>query len=288
MTQRSERAADVIRIDDPGDPRVAPYLSIRERDLVGRRGEFIAEGEVVLRVLLGAGARCRPTSLLVAENRLPGLAPLIRRLPRDTPVYAARQPVMDAIAGFHIHRGILAHGAKPPDPGAATLMASLGRRALVMALFGISNHDNMGGLFRNAAAFGVGAVLLDPRCCDPLYRKAIRVSVGAALSVPFARLGEEEDVLALLKAQGFAALAFSPQGGAPISALEPQQRVAILLGAEGPGLPASILSRARAVRIPMAAGWDSLNVAAASAIALHRLSEARPRAAAPRRHTSTA
>ena len=125
----------------------------------------------MLNVLLGLESRCSVSSLLVAEKRLDRLAPLIERLASEVPVYAAGQAVMDAIVGFHIHRGILAHGARAPDPGAEALLAGLGPRALVLALFGISNHDNMGGLFRNAAAFGADAVLLDAACCDPLYRK---------------------------------------------------------------------------------------------------------------------
>ena len=265
----------VVPIEDPGDQRVAPYLAIRERDLVGRRGEFIAEGEVVLRVLLRAGVRCRPSSLLIAENRLGSLADLTEHVPPDVPIYVARPAVMDAIAGFHIHRGVLAHGARPPDLGAVALIARLRRQAIVMALFGVSNHDNVGGLFRNAAAFGVDAVLLDPHCCDPLYRKAIRVSVGATLTAPFARLADDEDALALLASQGFVPLALAPRGATRLSALEPAPRTAILLGSEGLGLPLNILERAHTVSIPMAAGWDSLNVAAASAIALHHLTEAR-------------
>ena len=142
---------------------------------------------------------------------------------------------------------------------------------MVLALFGIANHDNMGGLFRNAAAFGAGAVLLGPGCCDPLYRKAIRVSVGAALTVPFARLGPDEDALDLLEAAGFEALALSPAGAELVSALTRPSRAAVLLGAEGSGLPPALLSGGRTLRIPMAEGWDSLNVAAASAIVLHQL-----------------
>ena len=262
---------NIIRIDDPADPRVAPYLAVRERDLVGRGEGFIAEGEVVLRVLLGAGARAKAASVLVAESRLARLAPLLRPLTADIPVYAASQAVMDRVVGFHIHRGILALGVRPPDPGAAALVAGLPARALVLALFGIANHDNMGGLLRNAAAFGADAVLLDPACCDPLYRKAIRVSVGAALTVPFARLGQGEDALDLLQGAGFEAMALSPAGGEPLTEVARAPRVAALFGAEGPGLPADVLARARRVAIPMAPGWDSLNVAAASAVVLHHL-----------------
>jgi tRNA G18 (ribose-2'-O)-methylase SpoU len=261
-----------IHIDDPADPRLEPYIAVRERDLVGRRGEFIAEGEVVLRVLLGGAARCRAASLLVAEKRLAKLAEIAPNLQPDVPVYVASQAVMDAVVGFPIHRGLLAHGLRPEDPGAAALVDGLPARALVLALFGIANHDNMGGLFRNAAAFGVDAVLIDPSCCDPLYRKAIRVSVGAALKVPFARLAEGEDVLALLERGGFEALALSPVGAEPLSKLQRPSRAAVLLGAEGPGLPPTLLARARTVSIPMAPGWDSLNVAAASAVVLNQLS----------------
>ena len=250
---------------------MAPYVAVRERDLVGRGEGFIAEGEVVLRVLLSPDARAKPASLLIAGNRLTRLAPQLEPLAADIPVYAAAPGVMDAIVGFHIHRGILAHGLRPPDPGAAALLAGLPARTLVLALFGIANHDNMGGLFRNAAAFGAGAVLLDATCCDPLYRKAIRVSVGAALKVPFARLRPGEDVLAMLREAGFEPLALSPAGAEPLARIVRPVRAAVLLGAEGPGLPPDILARARAISIPMAPGWDSLNVAAASAIVLHHL-----------------
>jgi tRNA G18 (ribose-2'-O)-methylase SpoU len=264
----------IIPIADPDDPRIGAYAQVRERDLVGRRGAFIAEGEVVLRVLLGPKSRCRASSLLVAEKRLDRLAPLIEGLAPDVPVYAAGQPVMDAITGFHIHRGIMAHGLRPPDPGAEALLTGLGPRALALVLFGISNHDNMGGLFRNAAAFGADAVLIDAACCDPLYRKAIRVSVGAALTIPFARLPPADDPLEMLTRAGFTVLALSPRGAEPLAGVARPDRAAVLLGAEGAGLPDDLLQRARTLAIPMAAGWDSLNVAAASAIVLHELTRA--------------
>jgi tRNA G18 (ribose-2'-O)-methylase SpoU len=222
---------------------------------------------VVLRVLLGGGARCRASSLLVARNRLARLGPLIEGL--DAPVYVADQAVMNAVVGFHIHRGLLAHGARPPDAGAAALLAEPPRRSLVIALFGVSNHDNMGGVFRNAAAFGADSVRLDGACCDPLYRKAIRVSVGATLTVPFARIGPGEDALALLEAAGFETIALSPGAVTQLAEVDRPARLAVLLGAEGPGLPDAVLARARPVGIAMAPGWDSLNVAAASAVVLH-------------------
>src|ERR1700690_2650100 len=173
-------------------PTHRAYRDGRGRALVGRDRLFIAEGEVVLRVLLRQ-TRLSVASLMVAEKRLAALSTLIADLPPDVPVFAATQAAMDAITGFPLHRGILAIGRRPTQPSADSLIAGLGASALVVALHGIGNHDNMGGIFRNAAAFGVGAVILDSDCCDPLYRKAIRVSVGAALLVPFARLQRGED-----------------------------------------------------------------------------------------------
>lgn len=257
-------------IDDPRDPRIAAYRDVRERDLVGREGRFIAEGEVVLRMLALSG-RHRAESVLVDEKRLGKLQPILAALPPDTPVYAAGQEVIDAIAGFHLHRGILAIGRRAPDPGARALLQTLGEEALVLVLFGISNHDNMGGAFRNAAAFGADAVLLDPGCCDPLYRKAIRVSVGHALTTPFARLAPDEDALAVLEEAGLEPLALTPGGAVPLARLAPPRRAAVLLGSEGPGLPPAVIARARAVSIPMAPGVDSLNVAVTAGIVLHHL-----------------
>lgn len=261
---------NVIPISDPADPRTAAYRDVRERDLAGREGLFIAEGEVVLRVLLRQ-RRYLIVSLMIAEKRLAALAPLLADLPADVPVFAATQAAMDAITGFHLHRGILAIGRRPSAPSADTLIAGLGVKALVVALYGIGNHDNMGGIFRNAAAFGADAVILDSDCCDPLYRKAIRVSVGAALLVPFARLQRGEDGLALFEKHRLRALAFTPGGQIALSEIAPSERAALLLGAEGPGLPYEILAQATTVRIPMAAGFDSLNVATTAGIALHHL-----------------
>jgi len=264
---------EIIRIDDPADPRVAPYLSIRERDLAGRQGRFIAEGKVVLNVLFSA-ARFEAESVLVLENRLPGLADTLKLAPAALPVYAASQPVMDAIAGFHIHRGILAVGRKRDADDPQALIASLPSRALVVVLVGLSNHDNVGAIFRNAAAFGVDAVLLDQTCCDPLYRKAIRVSVGAALKVPFATAADAGSIVTLLDEAGFGQVALSPSGTTDIRHAPRPDRLALYLGTEGEGLPGDLMSRLQTVRIAMAKGFDSLNVAAASAIALHYFSQA--------------
>jgi tRNA G18 (ribose-2'-O)-methylase SpoU len=234
----------------------------------------VAEGQVVLAMLIAAAAY-RPQSLLIAAHRLPALADLIEPLGDDVPVYAAEQRVLDAIAGFPLHRGILAIGKRIDTPDAGTLLARLPDEADVLLLSAIANHDNIGGIFRNAAAFGVKAILLDADCCDPLYRKAIRVSVGAALLVPFARIAREDDPLALLDRHGFTALALSPSGATTLSKAPVAQRNAVLLGAEGPGLSADLLERATSVRIAMAPGFDSLNVATTSGIVLHHLAAAR-------------
>ncbi|MDB5438066.1 MAG: methyltransferase [Caulobacteraceae bacterium] len=264
-------APQAIEIDDPDDPRVAAYREIKERDLVGRQGRFIAEGEVVLRLLLRS-AHYRPLSLLIDRKRVPALAPLLEQVPELVPIYAAGQDALDAIAGFHLHRGILALGEAAPSPGPDQLLAAMPDRALVLALVGIGNHDNMGGLMRNAAAFGANLVLIDSGCCDPLYRKAIRVSVGASLILPWARVdGGGEAMLSLLQAAGFEVLAFSPAGAEPLASLAGAPRAAVMLGPEGPGLSASLLAKTRTVSIEMAPGFDSLNVATAGAIALHHL-----------------
>jgi tRNA G18 (ribose-2'-O)-methylase SpoU len=222
---------------------------------------------VVLRLLLRA-RRFRPVSLLIAAHRAERLADLIAEAPADVPVYAAGQAVLDAIAGFHLHRGILALGEGAPDDAPA-LLAGLPARALVLAASGVGNHDNIGGLFRNAAAFGADAVLLDERCCDPLYRKALRVSVGASLVVPWARTA---DPAMALEAAGFTVFALSPGGAMTLAEAPRAARTAVLLGSEGPGLPPEVLARTTTVRIPMQPGFDSLNVATTSGVALYHFS----------------
>jgi tRNA G18 (ribose-2'-O)-methylase SpoU len=261
---------DLIRIDDPGDPRIACYRDIREKDLSGREGLFVAEGKVVLNVLLAA-RRFALASVLLLENRVAGVRDVLAATPEDTPVYVACQDVIDRIAGFHLHRGILALGRRRTGESLSGLIASLPEKALVVVLVGISNHDNVGAIFRNAAAFGADAVILDETSCDPLYRKAIRVSVGAALKVPFVQGGDADAMMAALGEGGFSVLALSPAGDVEIADLAPAARTALVLGSEGEGLPAGLLSALRTVRIGMAPGFDSLNVAAASAVALHHL-----------------
>ena len=256
-----------ILIEDIDYPRVEPYRTLRQPDAFGRRdGGFIAQGEVVLSNAMAAG-RYTFSSVLVAERRLDGLAALFARLP----VYAAAQDVLDGIAGFSVHRGVLAHGYVPPPPRAEALLDTLPHQAVVIGLVGINDVENMGSIFRNAAAFGASAVLVDATCCDPLYRRAVRVSVGGSLVAPYARLDRGEDLLDLLRGAGFEVLAFAPQGDAPLKHLRPVSRLALLLGAEGPGLSADMLAKVQTVAIPMAGGIDSLNVATASGIALHHV-----------------
>jgi tRNA G18 (ribose-2'-O)-methylase SpoU len=263
----------VVPIDDPDDPRIADYRDVREKDLVGRRDLFVAEGDVVLTTLL---ASPHPTlSLLVEERRLAGLAERLAALPETVPIHTVSRALIDRIVGFPLHRGILAIGRKAPARSAAELLAATPARALVAVALGIANHDNIGGLFRNAAAFGAAAVLIDAATCDPFYRKALRVSIGHVLTVPSARFGPDEDPLALLAAHGFEALALTPKGGEPLADLRPAPRSAALFGTEGPGLAPDLLARTRRVTIEMAPGVDSLNVATCSGIVLHRLATAR-------------
>lgn len=260
----------LVAIDDPADSRIAAYRDIRERDLVGRRDLFVAEGEVVLATLIAA-PRHRPVSLLLDERRVASLAPLLDRLDADVPVFVVSRAVLEAIAGFPLHRGILALGRRAMPESVDALLARLGPRAIVVVALGIANHDNIGGIFRNAAAFGADAVLLDGHCCDPFYRKAIRVSVGHVLTVPQARFAPDQDPVATLARHGFDVLALGPGARERLVDVKRAGRMAIVLGTEGPGLDADVLARARAVAIPMAPGVDSLNVAATSAIALHHL-----------------
>ncbi|MEF2553815.1 RNA methyltransferase [Aurantimonas sp. A2-1-M11] len=258
-----------IAIDDPDDARVEPFRNVRDRDLVGRDG-FIAEGTVVLDQLL-ASRRFQATSLLILRNRMAGLAERLAQFPAEVPIHVAEQAVFDAIAGFAVHRGVLAHGTeRGTRPGAAEIVAAAGGQPIVFAV-GLSNHDNLGAVFRNAAAFGAGAVLCDATTCHPLYRKALRVSVGTALTVPWCREGTGEELVALCRSAGYRAIALSPGGEALLGDLATGGRTALCLGAEGAGLSPALMGQVETVRIAMAPGLDSLNVATSAAIVLHHL-----------------
>jgi tRNA G18 (ribose-2'-O)-methylase SpoU len=262
--------ATPIRITDANDPRIEAYRDIRERDLVGRQGLFIAEGEVVLRLLLRK-SHFGIESILLSEKRAAALSELIWQIPESIPLYIADDAIIEATAGFALHRGVLAVGNKGSQNTAKKLIEGLLSPALVILCVGIANHDNIGGIFRNAAAFGASAVLLDETSCDPLYRKAIRVSVGASLTVPFARGQSAVDLIAMLKAAGFAILALSPSGQVELVDVKRSAKTALILGAEGPGLPQEILNSVQSITIKMAGDFDSLNVATTSGIALHHL-----------------
>jgi tRNA G18 (ribose-2'-O)-methylase SpoU len=258
----------IVPLTTADDARLAPYRAVKERDLVRASGAFIVEGKVTLTRLVDA-SRFEIISLFLAESRVAPMMDLLARLDRQVPVYTAPQAVMDQITGFHIHRGVLALARRGREPDVASLLeARDGQSLTLLALIELANHDNVGACFRNAAALGADAVLLDQGSCDPLYRKSIRVSAGTALSLPFARSGRGSDLVEALQNANVACWALSPSGGEPLFDLSPPPRLAIVLGAEGPGLSAELIQRCRRVSIPMAAGIDSLNVATAGAIAL--------------------
>lgn len=264
-------------IEDADDPRIAEFRDIRERDLTGRESRFIAEGTVVLRLLVEAHAAERgffAEKVLLLRNRAAGLESVIARLPTDVPVYVAEAAVLDAIVGFHLHRGVLALGRRIADDSLDAFVERLPQKALVLVGCGISNHDNVGAMFRNAAAFGADGLLLDETSCDPLYRKALRVSVGSVLTLPYCRRGSDSAILDGLAKRGFAIWGLSPRGDMPIGAVPPTERLALVVGTEGEGLPAAILSRFGTARIPQAPGLDSLNVATATGIALFAIASA--------------
>ena len=255
--------AMIIEIADPADPRLHLYRDVKDRDLTGREGLFLAEGKVVLERLFQSRL-CVCISVLTTPERLKSLD--VSALEK-APVYVVEQAVMDRVAGFAIHRGYLALGQYAPPADFGELMLGAGRKR-VLALSAIANVDNMGGLMRNAAAFGVDAVLIDSLCCDPLYRKAIRVSVGGVFQVPHFRVG---DLVGTLRARGLTPYALSPSGAVSLDQLAPAERSAFLFGAEGPGLAREILAACASVRIDMHGGFDSLNVATTSGIVLYHM-----------------
>ena len=263
----------VIEIDDPADERVADYVRLTDPELRRLRetssgadgGFFIAEGVQVIRALLGSPYPVR--SLFLTPLRWSALGSSV---PDDVPVYVGPQEVLNDVAGFPLHRGALASADRLPLAPVASVCDGA---SLVVATEGVNDHENLGALFRNAAAFGAGAVLLDPTSCDPLYRRAVRVSMGHALRVPFTRWPGGVAGVRALQAMGFEVVALTPSGEdvAGVGA-SPTGRRVVLVGAEGPGLTGPVLAAAdRRVAIPMAAGVDSINVAAATAVALHRL-----------------
>jgi tRNA G18 (ribose-2'-O)-methylase SpoU len=262
-------------VSDPDDPRLADYLRLRDtslrRHLEATHGLFIAEGEKVIRRAVEAGYR--PRSFLLAERWLPGLADVLRRWP-EAPVYVVSEAMAEDVTGFHVHRGALASLHREIRHTVADLL--LAERLVVIE--DVVDHTNVGAVLRNAAALGWDGVLLAPRAADPLYRRAVKVSMGAVFSLPWARLADWATVPDQLRTAGFTTVALTMADDAVDLATVAERlpgtsgKVAILLGTEGAGLSQRWTDGAdvRAV-IPMQAGIDSLNVAAASAIACYVL-----------------
>lgn len=266
----------MIPVRSLDDPRLADYRFVAMPDELRRRGLFVAEGRLVLRRLLAA-PRFHTQSILLTHAAWQSLRRDLEGAASDVPVYTVPQDQMNALVGFDIHRGCLALVMRPQIPSLGDLDLGILRRLLVLE--GVSNPDNVGGLFRNAAAFGVDLVVLGPRCGDPYYRKAIRTSMGATLGVPIAAADAWPDAIGYLRADGITVIALTPAGDAAslttISHATP--RVALLLGAEGDGLSVDALQAADTrVRIEMSATIDSLNVATAAAIALHHFAALSP------------
>ncbi|POO54953.1 TrmH family RNA methyltransferase [Agrobacterium rosae] len=264
-------------ITEADDPRIAAFRDIRERDLTGRKGRFIVEGTVVLRMLAAAhkaGGDFEAESILILENRLAGVADILSEFPSDVPIYVATASVLDAIVGFNLHRGILALGKRKSDKDIAATIQQLPQSSLVLVGCGISNHDNLGSMFRNAAAFYADAVFMDATCCDPLYRKSLRVSVGSVLSVPYHRGGGAVQMLETLAAEGFDIWSLSPAGTQEIRQITASNRMALVIGTEGDGLPPDVLTRFHTARIAQSPQLDSLNAGTASGLALYQMASA--------------
>ena len=262
-----EIGADVI--DDIADPRIAEFRNIPDAQLVRERGLFVAEGRLVVRRLL-TESTLTAKSVLVTESARQALSDALESRP-DVQVFVATPPVMNGIAGFNVHRGCLAVGERP-EPRDWHELARGAR--LVVLLERVANADNVGAVFRNAAAFGADALLLDEVTTDPLYRKAIRTSMGAALVMPFGRVASITDVLDELREAGFATVAMTPSASAlPLPEVvdaAAARPVAILLGHEGEGVTDMSLEACEfQARIPISSDVDSLNVATASAVALY-------------------
>jgi tRNA G18 (ribose-2'-O)-methylase SpoU len=259
--------ARVIEVDDPADPRLDDFRDLstadRRPDRPGGRGLVIAEGVVVVERLLKSPYPVR--GLLGVRRRVEALGDL------PAPAYVTSAEVMAAVVGFHLNRGVLAAADRAPQPDVAGLIASSRRLAV---LEGVGDHENLGSLFRNAAALGIDGVLLGPGCSDPLYRRSVRVSMGHVLRVPFASVPNLAEGFDLLRHNGFTVAALTPRAGSAnlADAGLRGRKVAVLLGSEGPGLTEEAIAAADlAVRIPMAEGVDSLNVATAAAIAFYAI-----------------
>lgn len=272
-----------LLLSNPSDPRLDDYRNIPDPELIQRRGIFVAEGRLVVRRLI-SGSRYPVRSVMVTEAAHSALGDLWRDRPQLT-VYVVTPEVMDEITGFNIHRGCLAIGERGPAADwrdlASTPDSQNPTPRLILMLERIANADNVGGIFRNAAAFGVDAMLLDDSTVDPLYRKALRTSMGASLSIPFARARSLPDTVSELRRADFATVALTPSATAPpltsvVSGVLGKP-VVLVLGHEGEGLSQGTLRACEFhARIVTSSAVDSLNVASAAAIGLHELTQGRP------------
>jgi len=261
-------------VESLDDERVVDYRNVRDADLRRRSGLFMAEGRLVVELLVRS-SRYRANSIFVTPRSFAALQPALAQLPPGTPVYQARQEVFNGIVGFDLHRGCLAVGDIGPSVAPESMLQKIPEGPSTLAILeGLTNTENIGGVFRNAMAFGVDGVLLCPRSCDPLYRKSIRVSMGGTLRVPYARIDDWPNQLGALRDRGYqiVALDLSPDA-IPLPNLEQEsglgRRVALLVGTEGRGVSTCAIEQADySLRIPMAVGVDSINVATASGIAM--------------------
>jgi tRNA G18 (ribose-2'-O)-methylase SpoU len=257
----------VIRIDRFDDPRLAEYRSMSDGELLRRRNRFVAEGRLVVGRLLQSGYRVE--SVLVNDASFRALETLLSRVLPEIPIYVCDADEFAAITGFHLHRGCLALAERPAARDFGEVVRSAN---LLLVLEAVTDADNVGSAFRNAAAFGA-SVLLSEACCDPLYRKAIRTSMGSVLRTPYARLPDWPRDLGTLKTEGFTLIALTPHEDAidlPACVKRQRERLALLVGSEGPGVSQEAEAMADAcVRIPISAEVDSLNVATATGIALY-------------------
>jgi tRNA G18 (ribose-2'-O)-methylase SpoU len=266
----------IVYVDDADDPRLAPYRDLGSHDARRRAATFVAESRQVVRMLL-VSRRFGVRSALLTEASLDALSDALRPH-TDVPVYVAPLPVLKRVVGFDFHRGCVALGDRGTAATLADVLATGAQRLVVLE--GASNPDNVGGVLRAAQALGADAVVLSPDCCDPLYRKAVRVSMGAALDLPWAQSRDWGASLAELRAAGFHMVALTPHDGDDVAdaggAIIRPVRTALLLGAEDDGLrPETLAVAAVHLRIPMVAGVDSLNLVTACAVALDRLGWAR-------------
>ena len=267
-------------LSDADDPRLRPYLHLNDpalrREREAAEGLFVVEGRLALEAVLSSPLEVPVLSVLVLRSKLHLLAKLAGGPPPGAvPVYAVEDEVMKAVAGYPVHRGVLAVAARPAPRAPEEVLAGACQR-LVLAVEGVNDQENLGSLFRNAAAFGAGAVLMDPRCADPFYRRTVRVSLGHAARVPSCRVEPWPAGLRVLDRGGFRLVALTPSAEAPDVRVVARrllgQKVAVVVGAEGPGLSPEVLGLGERARIAMAAGVDSLNVATAAAVAMHCLS----------------